>query len=1102
MTTSNDPLNAHVATHRVAKIVTPRSNDRDVAACDALLSALATSHQRSFALELAGTATERLFLVRGERRAVDGVLAQLANAYPQCEFTDLSADADPAQRLMQGMSDETGDDDLSSLVVTEARLREPLYLPIKTASARERVTFEEFKRAADPMVTLLSAMDKLHPGETCLVQYALSPMDDDWSKYWRGTYDDVSDRAKSTPQEMGNQLMAAGAAGALGLGVMGMSLASIFKLSGWLWLAGLLLVGVGVLLIALRLSRPSAPDAAFVKQKVNQSAFRVRLRVFVRAGTPSDAQLLTDRIKAAFRAYNLPGGNGFVFISATSHDPDDILIAPPNFWARLPLSYMVAPALQQPVLSTVELASLWHLPHASAALQNVAYTSSRRLLPAREFTTGEVHLGHSAMQGERLAVKLPRTALAGNIGFIAKTQSGKSNLMALLAADVIASDPDATVIVLDPHRSMAERVAALVPPARQAQTIYWSVADRDRPFGLNLLDRKPRPGHSRALALASDLHVDKRISDVVDSFRKIWPDNWGPRMEDYFRGPMMTLAMANQALVDGADFIEWRQRAFVLLVGNKAQIESGQLDDQAMQMIERIVRGFHDLRPPRRPSHASQYTIFAAVISHYTEAQEKLARQERDGRAAFLSAVARLYKTLCVDHAPERRAERGEGLAARVHAVEGQMRPLQYTLLDVNPILGSRAMRTTALSGIDLDKGRHIRDWWRDSFDKFLPGNANFLQQMMTPVEKKLNRFAMSDIARHIFGQPESTIDLSSLVQNGGVLLIDLAAGVVGEETAALIGSVILNWIATLVFALQEVAGTSAGVQPKPRRIFIIVDEFHTVPGANYKKYLSELAKYGVQLCLGTQSLEALQKIDPELKADFLGNVTNLFVFRTAAEDAQVLAREFGIGDENQLTVQPSDIIGLPDYACFAKVRSADGSPGVFRLDTRKVDAGDAQMREAIQQASRVQFGRNVDEVDRWIREASDLQGPPDVFNGNTFGRRGFAGANGPSVDVFARPQAAAVPVSDEPYGDYAPTVDRLDDQATPPDAFIDLLRTVEGEAEGQVMGQGSVRSSSYAANTTTTPKASPIVQLNTDADLGILNAEPDDNGFGEAHAP
>ena len=49
------------------------------------------------------------------------------------------------------------------------------------------------------------------------------------------------------------------------------------------------------------------------------------------------------------------------------------------------------------------------------------------------------------------------------------------------------------------------------------------------------------------------------------------------------------------------------------------------------------------------------------------------------------------------------------------------------------------------------------------------------------------------------------------------------------------------------------------------------------------------------------------------------------------------LARELSTGDEDELTITPSDIVGLPEFSCFARMR---GMAMPFHIDTRCVDEG------------------------------------------------------------------------------------------------------------------------------------------------------------------
>jgi hypothetical protein len=946
---------------RLVKILAPRNNQRDALACETLLATLAASCEHPIALEIAGTPDERMFLVRGQPDAVALVLSQLASAYPQCDFADVPLQADPVQTSAPARR------------AIELRLREPAHLPLRTAATREgRSTYDDFARAADPMLGLFSAMADVREGEACLIQFSLAPMPDNWSKFWRGALNDVNERAKLMPQ---HAFALALSQAALLMGMLGSStlaLAATFRLGASVWIMGLALVLLALVCLVWRFRLPSPPDPLLVQQKINQSAFRVWARVFVWAADDAAAARHMARMQAALKGYNLAGANGFISKPSKDTDAQHIAFLPEAGWAKWPLIGRLHVSWRLPILSVSELAGLWHLPHAEAGLQGIAYTASKQLAPLPQQVAQGVWIGHSRAQCRSTTVRLSAQQLRGNIGLVAKTQSGKSNLMALLINDIIANDPDASVIVIDPHRRLAQQVAACIPPSREPKTIYWNLADSQRPFGLNLIDRAPFTNSnsnsnastvSGASALflsdATPVPVDTRVSNVIDAFNEIWPQNWGPRMEDYLRGPLLTMANANDALLAEFAFHQWRLGAQTAFAENSMNTALDDVLSIADTHVPQLVR----LRPP--PSETAQL-LYRKLGPHVKSFLQN--RGSPHAAALLAPTFSAMAHLLCVDNPALREMQPGPGLLARIYKRDDVMHPLQYTLLDVNPMLANPDLRDEALGALDPNRHQHLWAWWRDSFDAYWNGNPRLLMDMVTPVRTKLNRFVASDVARRIFGQPQSTIDLPNLIRDGGVLIVDLAAGVIGQENAALIGSAVLNWLAALIFARDDNAA------PKPRRILLVVDEFQSIPGADYAFMLSELAKYGVQLCLGTQSLGVLDKLNEKTRHAWLSNTSALFVFRSGADDAEMLAHELSVGDADRLTVTASDIVGLPDYACFVRVKDI-AMP--FRVETRKADEGDADTFARIAEASRQKHGRAAAEVDAWLHLAAECQGEP-----------------------------------------------------------------------------------------------------------------------------
>jgi len=92
-----------------------------------------------------------------------------------------------------------------------------------------------------------------------------------------------------------------------------------------------------------------------------------------------------------------------------------------------------------------------------------------------------------------------------------------------------------------------------------------------------------------------------------------------------------------------------------------------------------------------------------------------------------------------------------------------------------------------------------VLTWWSDYFE---PLDRRFQLELINPVLSKIHRFEGSTAARHIVGQPASTIDPSVWLRQGGIVIVNTARGIVGDNAAALIGSTLLNLV-TLAVAEQ-----------------------------------------------------------------------------------------------------------------------------------------------------------------------------------------------------------------------------------------------------------------------------------------------------------
>lgn len=271
--------------------------------------------------------------------------------------------------------------------------------------------------------------------------------------------------------------------------------------------------------VAVRLFRRREPlPRAAVAAKLGAPLVSARLEVLAVGPDRERLEWLAAQVGAAYSAYDEAAGGG-------------LRAGPPRHVrrrerGRFPL-----------LLSTAEAAALWHLPDALDAPPRVRRTTAQRLAPAPGHATQGVRVGVSPVGREREPVHLPEPLLHRNHFIVAKTRRGKSTLLRHIAGGLMermASGADDTaLVVVDPHQDLAEAVLASVPDALLDRTAYLDFAHLARPVGLNLLD----------VALFPDR--DRTVEHIVTMMNRLWPANWGPRMEGALRASLSALHELN-----------------------------------------------------------------------------------------------------------------------------------------------------------------------------------------------------------------------------------------------------------------------------------------------------------------------------------------------------------------------------------------------------------------------------------------------------------------------------------------------------------------------------------------------------------------------------
>jgi len=286
----------------------------------------------------------------------------------------------------------------------------------------------------------------------------------------------------------------------------------------------------------------------------------------------------------------------------------------------------------------------------------------------------------------------------------------------------------------------------------------------------------------------------------------------------------------------------------------------------------------------------------------------------------------------------------------------------QYTLLDLMPFLLDQIFREHVLKSVTDPL---VRQWWKNIFETF---DRRTQIDSVAPTVTKIGRFGSSNPASAIIGQPCSTIEPGEWLRSGAIVIVNLASGALGPGTSALIGATLLNFVKSVI--LRQVRLTPA----ERKRICVIVDEFHTIPGAEYETYLSELGKYGANLVLSSQNLEKLDTMDQvrreSLRSDVFSNIGGLFSFSVSAADAKALIPELGP------PVVDQDLVSLPQWDCYVRFAPqggalSDGQP-VFSMRLDRPCAPEPDVADALASASAAAFGRDGAAVRRDIQTAVD----------------------------------------------------------------------------------------------------------------------------------
>src|SRR2546426_2181995 len=221
------------------------------------------------------------------------------------------------------------------------------------------------------------------------------------------------------------------------------------------------------------------------------------------------------------------------------------------------------------------------------------------------------------------------------------------------------------------------------------------------------------------------------------------------------------------------------------------------------------------------------------------------------------------------------------------------------TLLDVPRMLDDATFRGHVLAVV---QNAQVRRFWLREYQSY---PARFRAEAIAPIQNKVGEFLVNPILRRIVGQPKSAFDLRQMMDEGKILLVNLAKGKIGEDTAALLGAMLVTKIGLAALSRADVP------EGDRRDFYLYADEFPTFTNSGFAGMLFEMRKYRLGLVLAHQYLSQL---DETVRDAILGNVGSVISFRIGLTDALLLEKEF------YPELHAIDFVSLPNYEIYLKL--------------------------------------------------------------------------------------------------------------------------------------------------------------------------------------
>src|SRR3989338_6937599 len=284
------------------------------------------------------------------------------------------------------------------------------------------------------------------------------------------------------------------------------------------------------------------------------------------------------------------------------------------------------------------------------------------------------------------------------------------------------------------------------------------------------------------------------------------------------------------------------------------------------------------------------------------------------------------------------------------------------TLLGVMRLLVDKGYRKKVIQKISDPV---VRSFWLDEYSKY---PDKFQSEAIAPIQNKVGQFLSSSVIRNIVGQVRSSFSMREVMDQGKIILLNLAKGRIGEDNSALLGAMLITKIQMAAMSRVDIPETER------RDFYLYVDEFQNFATESFANILSEARKYRLNLIIAHQYIEQLDEL---VQAAAFGNVGTMMLFRIGGTDAEALVAEF------EPYFMEEDLVNLGKYEVYMKLMIDGIASPPFSATTLPPIQGLTDNKDKIVKVSRERYAIDSavveDKIMRWSennREEGERRDP------------------------------------------------------------------------------------------------------------------------------